>query len=54
MDVSDCYTSSVNLHRFAFGGRNFEYYSEDGFLSAAMSVAEVAASVDNGISSTSP
>ena len=39
----------MNLRRFAFGGRNFEYYSEDGFLSAAMGVAEVAASVDNGM-----
>ena len=43
------YAPSMNLHRFAFGGRNFEYYSEDGFLSAAMGVAEVAASVDNGM-----
>ncbi len=43
-------TAAKNPHRFAFGGRNFEYYSEEVFLSAA----EVAASVDNGISSASP
>lgn len=43
------YAPSMNLHRFAFGGRNFEYYSEDAFLSAAMGVAEVASSVDNGM-----
>lgn len=43
------YGPSMNLHRGAFGGRNFEYYSEDSLLSANMAVEEVRASLDNGI-----
>ena len=31
------YGSGVNIHRSAYSGRNWEYYSEDGFLSGIMS-----------------
>lgn len=36
MSVSGIYAPSVNLHRSPFGGRNFEYYSEDPVISGEM------------------
>lgn len=43
------YAPSMNLHRSMFGGRNFEYYSEDSLLSAEMAVQECAAAYPYGI-----
>lgn len=43
------YGPSMNLHRSVFGGRNFEYYSEDSFLSTKMAIEEVRAALDKGI-----
>lgn len=43
------YAPSMNMHRSAFGGRDFEYYSEDSVLSARMAVAEVEGAVQSGM-----
>ena len=43
------YGPSMNMHRSAFAGRNFEYYSEDSILSAEMAEAEMKAALDSGI-----
>jgi len=57
MIANDCLESSVsclygpgaNTHRTPYGGRNFEYYSEDGFLAGEMAGIEVKALLDNGV-----
>ena len=43
------YAPSMNLHRSPFGGRDFEYYSEDSLLSAKMAVEECAAAYPYGV-----
>ena len=39
--VSCLYGPGANTHRTPYGGRNFEYYSEDGFLAGEMGGIEV-------------
>lgn len=41
--------SGMNIHRTAFSGRNFEYYSEDGTLSGIVAANEIAAVRGHGI-----
>ncbi len=47
--VSGWYAPGLNTHRTAFGGRNFEYYSEDGVLSGYMAAAEISGAAQNGL-----
>lgn len=42
------YGPGANVHRSPFGGRNGEYYSEDGFLSGEMCATEVIGIQSNG------
>uniref|UniRef100_UPI003FED42A0 glycoside hydrolase family 3 C-terminal domain-containing protein n=1 Tax=Gemmiger formicilis TaxID=745368 RepID=UPI003FED42A0 len=48
-DIACLYGPGNNIHRTPYGGRNFEYYSEDGFLSGMMSAYEVKAIQDKGV-----
>ena len=47
--VSCLYGPGANTHRTPYGGRNFEYYSEDGFLAGEMGGAEVGGIQSKGI-----
>lgn len=47
--ITGWYAPSMNMHRSAFGGRDFEYYSEDPVLSAKMAVAETEGAVESGM-----
>lgn len=49
MDVSGWYAPAMNLHRTAFGGRNFEYYSEDGVLSGKIAAEETKGANEYGV-----
>ena len=47
--VACLYGPGNNIHRTPYGGRNFEYYSEDAYLSGEMSKEEVRAMEEKGI-----
>lgn len=48
-DIACLYGPGNNIHRTPYGGRNFEYYSEDAFLSGEMSKEEIRAMAEKGI-----
>lgn len=49
MGVSGWYAPAMNIHRSAFGGRNFEYYSEDGVLSGKIAANAVKGAAEHGV-----
>ena len=48
-DVVCLYGPGSNTHRTPYGGRNFEYYSEDGFLAGMIGAAEIRGIQDKGV-----
>ncbi|MDN5559134.1 MAG: glycoside hydrolase family 3 C-terminal domain-containing protein [Ruaniaceae bacterium] len=49
LGVSGWYAPGMNMHRSPFGGRNFEYYSEDALISAAMAAGETSGAQEQGL-----
>ncbi len=49
MNVNGWYAPAMNTHRTPFGGRNFEYYSEDGTLAGYIAANAVAGAKSHGV-----
>ncbi|MCH3909143.1 MAG: glycoside hydrolase family 3 C-terminal domain-containing protein [Bacilli bacterium] len=50
--ISGWYAPAMNIHRTPFGGRNYEYYSEDGYLSGEMGKSTIVGAASKGIYTT--
>lgn len=49
MHVAGWYAPAMNIHRGAFSGRTFEYFSEDSLISGAMASNEIAGAKERGV-----
>lgn len=49
MHVAGWYAPAMNIHRGAFSGRTFEYFSEDSLLSGIMASHEIAGAKEKGV-----
>ena len=49
LPYSGWYAPAVNIHRSPFGGRNWEYYSEDGFLSGEPAAEVIKGCAEKGV-----
>ena len=49
MHVAGWYTPAMNIHRNAFSGRTFEYFSEDSLLSGVMASSEISGAKSKGV-----
>ena len=47
--ITGIYGYGLNMHRSAFGGRNYEYYAEDGVLAGKMASAEAGGASEKGL-----
>lgn len=49
MPYTGWYAPGLNIHRTPFGGRNFEYYSEDSFLNGKLTAAVMKGAAEKGV-----
>ena len=49
MHVAGWYAPAMNIHRGAFSGRSFEYFSEDPLISGVMASSEIAGAKEKGV-----